>query len=131
MDYIGKSGYKYVIRVQSNFSKITKDAADIDRQVTTSYKQNQEKRNIKFRVVNIALPCGEIEKIVTNLDEKFEVNDIKCIYKNRWEIEKSFDIKKIKYVWKALQEKQNLLYFKIFIQQYLSKMWLHLRIKNR
>ena len=55
MDYIGKSGYKYVIRVQSNFSKITKDAADIDRQVTTSYKQNQEKRNIKFRVVNIAL----------------------------------------------------------------------------
>ena len=74
MDYIGKSGYKYVIRVQSNFSKITKDAADIDRQVTTSYKQNQEKRNIKFRVVNIALPCGEIEKIVTNLDEKFEVN---------------------------------------------------------
>ena len=116
MDYIGKSGYKYVIRVQSNFSKITKDAADIDRQVTTSYKQNQEKRNIKFRVVNIALPCGEIEKIVTNLDEKFEVNDIKCIYKNRWE---------------ALQEKQNLLYFKIFMQQYLSKMWLHLRIKNR
>ena len=40
MDYIGKSGYKYVIRVQSNFSKITKDATDIDRQVTTSYKQN-------------------------------------------------------------------------------------------
>ena len=42
------------------------------------------------------MPCGEIEKIVTNLDEKFKVNDIKCIYKNRWEIEKSFDIIKNK-----------------------------------
>lgn len=66
----------------------------IDSQVATSYKQNEEKMNIKFRAIVIALPCGKIEKIVTNLEEKFEVNDIKCIYKNRWEFEKSFDIKK-------------------------------------
>lgn len=30
------------------------------------------------------------------MDEKFDVNDIKHIYKNRWEIEKSFDVLKNK-----------------------------------
>ena len=37
------------------------------------------------------MSSGTIEKIVTNLDEKFDVNDIKYIYKNRWEIEKSLE----------------------------------------
>ena len=92
MDYIEQIGYKYVIRVQSNFSKITTNAIAVDSQVTASY----HKTPVNFRVLNIPLSSGTIEKIVTNLDEKFDVNDIEYIYKNRWEIEKSFDVLKNK-----------------------------------
>ena len=54
------------------------------------------KTPVNFRVLNRPLSSGLIEKIVTNLDEKFDVNDIEYIYKNRWETEKSFDVLKNK-----------------------------------
>lgn len=96
MKYIEEMGYKYVIRVQSNFSKITTQAEKEDNCVETNFNNNKENINIKFRVVNIKLKSGVIEKIVTNLGKDFSVLDINNIYQKRWEIETSFDLLKNK-----------------------------------
>lgn len=96
MDYIQKNEYKYAIRVQSNFSKITSAATSPDSQVTAQFKENGIKKTVNFRVVNIQLSSGITQKLVTNLGEEFSIDDIKYIYQKRWGIETSFDVLKNK-----------------------------------
>ena len=49
--HIDKFGYKYVIRVQSNFSKIITNAIAADSQVTALY----HKTPVNFRVLDVPL----------------------------------------------------------------------------
>jgi len=47
--------------------------------------------DLRLRVINIVLPSGETEKLVTNIfDESFAVADFAEIYNLRWGIETSF-----------------------------------------
>lgn len=92
MDYIDKIGYKYVIRVQSNFSKITTATIAADSQISASYKQDKVKKDINFRLVNIEISSMVVEKIVINLGKEFTCDDIKYIYNKRWEVVKIFDV---------------------------------------
>ena len=59
------------------------------------YEYYENGNTIKVRFVNITLPTGEIETIITNLDKKeFNRNDIDYLYKSRWGIETNYGILK-------------------------------------
>jgi len=47
--------------------------------------------NLKLRVINLVLPTGEAEKLITNIfDENFTVSDFSEMYNKRWGIEISY-----------------------------------------
>ena len=55
------------------------------------YDYYESGKTIKIRFVNIELPTGEIETIMTNLEsDKFSTKDINYIYQLRWGIETSY-----------------------------------------
>ena len=55
------------------------------------YNYYESKNTIKVRFVNITLPTGEVETIMTNLDsDTFTSEDIFYIYQLRWGIETSY-----------------------------------------
>jgi len=56
------------------------------------YEKIKNKEGIKLRIVNIKLKTGEIETIITNvLTNKFNIQDFKEIYNERWKIEESYN----------------------------------------
>ena len=55
------------------------------------YEYYESGKTISVRMVNITLPNGEIETLITNLDfEDFSTDDMNKIYKLRWGIETSY-----------------------------------------
>lgn len=99
---------KFVIRLNQRYFKLEqKLMSDNDEWIEIQYqydrirnyiKEDEELYNyyesgktIKIRFVNIELPTGEIETIMTNLEsDKFSTNDINYIYQLRWGIETSY-----------------------------------------
>lgn len=103
-----KDNKKFVIRLNQRYFKMEqKSMACDDEWVTIQYQYDRIRGNkdsdpelyqyyedgntIKIRFVNIELPTGEIETIMTNLDSaEFTTDDISKIYNLRWEIETSY-----------------------------------------
>lgn len=75
------------VEIQYQYDRI-RNYKDIDPELYNYYESGN---TIKIRFVNIILPTGEIETIMTNLDNKiFTKEDINHIYQLRWGIETSY-----------------------------------------
>ena len=103
-----KNNKKFVIRLNKNFLKQEQKAMKTDDETVEIKYQYDRIRNyinidpelyeyyengntIKVRFVNIKLPTGEIETIITNLEEEvFTTDDINYLYQLRWKIETSY-----------------------------------------
>ncbi len=73
--------------IQYQYDRI-RNYKDTDQELYNYYEQGN---TIKIRFVNITLSTGEIETIMTNLDNKeFTSDDINYIYQKRWGIETSY-----------------------------------------
>ena len=81
---LNKKCVKYLFRVKS--TKCQKDIDKADKSDQIIYVDD-----LKLRVINLVLPTGEIEKLVTNIfDENFSVEDFAAMYNKRWGIEVSY-----------------------------------------
>ena len=104
-----KNNKKFVIRLNKNYLKEEQKSMnsndewveikyqydrirhykDTDKELYDFYEQGN---TIKVRFVNIVLPTGEVETLMTNLGEdEFTTEDINWIYQKRWGIETSYD----------------------------------------
>ncbi len=73
--------------IQYQYDRI-RNYKDVDQELYNYYEQGN---TIKVRFVNITLSTGEIETIMTNLDDQeFTSDDINYIYQKRWGIETSY-----------------------------------------
>jgi len=79
-------GLHFLMRVSSNFVKAVTQADKVD-QVIQIKDDSGIIRNL--RVVNIVLPTGEIEKLITN-EFGFSIDELKEIYRLRWGIERKY-----------------------------------------
>lgn len=100
---------KYVVRVKNDFSNQVKDFISSDKEeiwITEKLCESVFKTAkllsidvpkdamITYRLVKIVLSTGEIEILMTNLDDSFTISDLKHIYKLRWGIEDCFKVLK-------------------------------------
>ena len=94
-DFLESKSLKYLMRVKANKCNLEIDRAnEPDQLVTLIYK----KRLLKLRVINVKLPSGEIEKLVTNImDMDFTNEDFKKLYFKRWGIEVKYSQLKSRY----------------------------------
>lgn len=103
-----KNDVKFVVRLNRNYLKseqksmISNDAIveikyqydrirnykDKDKEF---YEYYEKGNTIKLRFINVTLPTGEVETLLTNLGyEEFTMEDIEYIYQCRWGIEVSY-----------------------------------------
>jgi hypothetical protein len=88
IEHLENLGAKYLFRVSSQFLKPINDANEEDQLVTLN---GSDGKQITVRVLNITLPSGAIEKLLTNvLDPAVTVEDFKELYNQRWGIEVKF-----------------------------------------
>lgn len=100
---------KYVIRIKLAFSNIVKDfVKSTDNELIVTEKLSTKTLNQllalgitiiegavhSYRLVKVVLSTGEIEVLMTNLDNTFTINDLKKIYSLRWGIEGAFKVVK-------------------------------------
>jgi len=85
---------KFLVRVSSQSLKEINDANDLDQCVSVTRKSI----TLKLRVVNVILPNGESEKLVTNLPDDFLVDELLVLYAKRWGIETNYHFLKNKVV---------------------------------
>jgi len=79
---------KFVFRVKHGALKEIDEANEPDQIII---RKDSGWTDLRLRVINIVLPGGEIEKLVTNIfDESFSVADFAEIYSLRWGVEISF-----------------------------------------
>jgi hypothetical protein len=84
-EYLNEKETKFLIRVKTNKCQKDIDRADKSDQIIVL------DCGLKLRVINLVLPTGETEKLVTNVfDETFTVDDFAVIYDKRWGIEVSY-----------------------------------------
>ena len=75
------------VEIQYQYDRIRKHIQD-DKELYNYYESGN---TIKVRFVNIELPTGEVETIMTNLESDiFSTEDINYIYQLRWGIETSY-----------------------------------------
>lgn len=75
------------VEVQYQYDRIRKHIKD-DKELYNYYESGKA---IKIRFVNIELPTGEVETIMTNLESDiFSTEDINYLYQLRWGIETSY-----------------------------------------
>lgn len=107
-----KNDEKFVIRLDKTKFKLEQESMKTDDELVEIkyqidriryYKDNdlelyeyyESGNTIKVRFINITLPTGEIETLITNLDkEEFSKEDIDYLYKSRWGIETNYGILK-------------------------------------
>ena len=84
-EYLESKNLKYLMRVKINkFNTEFDKANDPDQIVTRVYKN----KVLSLRIINVILPTGETEKLVTNImDTNFTAEDFKSLYFKRWSIE--------------------------------------------
>lgn len=103
-----KKDTKFVIRLNKNYLKTEQTNMKSDDEIVEIMYQYDRIRNykeknpefyefyengnrMKVRLVNIELPTGEVETLITNLSkEEFSLEDMKEIYRQRWGIEISY-----------------------------------------
>lgn len=100
-----KNGSKYLIRLKTTFSNtVLKFIQSTDNEVyiteplsEKTYKRLEESGirkskldSISYRLVKVALPTGETEVLMTNLDNSFTIRDLAELYRRRWGIETAF-----------------------------------------
>jgi hypothetical protein len=84
-------GITFVMRVASSFLKQIKEYNEEDGIVQI----NIGKEFKDIRIINVVLPTGEVEKLITNLyDKSFSPNDFKDLYFRRWGIETRYNFLK-------------------------------------
>lgn len=96
---------KFVIRLKVDFSNTVKkfiQSADNEVYITESMTERAYKRLegfgirkskadlVSYRLVKIVLSSGEIEVLMTNLDNTFTISDLSELYRLRWGIETCF-----------------------------------------
>jgi hypothetical protein len=102
----GLYGSKYVIRRKAHFSKTVReftqsaenDVIITEPMSTSCYKKlegfgirKSKSDSVSYRLVKVILPTGEIEILMTNLDESFTISDLAEIYRLRWGVETAFN----------------------------------------
>lgn len=100
------AGSKFVLRVpvdQFNSCKQLLESSDNDIQITEKiqYRALKELRlmgihlssydTITYRLVKVLLSTGEIEILMTNLDQSFTIEDLSAIYHQRWGVETAYN----------------------------------------
>lgn len=96
---------KFVVRLKVDFSNTVKkfvESADQEAYITEPMTEKARKRlekhgiiqskndTVSYRLVKVVLATGEIEVLMTNLDESFTVSDLAELYRLRWGIETCF-----------------------------------------
>ena len=81
-----KNAQNFLIRVSTQFLKEINDANEPDQYISVTRKGV----TLTLRVVNIILPGGETEKLVTNLSDDFTSLDLAELYAKRWGIETNY-----------------------------------------
>ncbi len=83
------------MRVKVNKFQPEFDSANEPDQIITLIHKN---KILALRIINVILPTGEIEKLVTNImDEDFTTGDFKVLYFKRWGIEVKYSQLKSRY----------------------------------
>jgi len=87
MKAIEDKGFKYLMRVNKDnfFQEIRKAKTDC------SLCRETPKGNLYYRLVLITLKNGNIEALITNLDEEFTKEMLISLYQLRWGIETKYD----------------------------------------
>lgn len=86
MYQLSENKQNYLIRASSNSLKEINEATQEDQQIIITRKE----KKITLRVINIKLSNNVTEKLLTNLDETFTLEDFKTLYAKRWRIETSY-----------------------------------------
>jgi len=89
-----KNAQKFLVRVSSQFLKEINNASKPEQYVSIKRKGVA----LNLRVVNIVLPSGVCEKLVTNLPDDFSVDDLSELYAKRWGVETHYRFLKCKAV---------------------------------
>ena len=94
-DFLESKQLKYLMRVKANkFHPEFDKAKDPDQIITLIHKN----RTLTLRIINVILPTGEVEKLVTNImSADFTIEDFKVLYFKRWGIEVKYSQLKSRY----------------------------------
>ena len=94
-EFLESKNLKYLMRVKVNKCNQVFDKANEDDQIVEII---HKKKTLKMRIINVILPTGETEKLVTNImDEKLTNEDFKKLYFKRWGIEVKYNQLKSRY----------------------------------
>lgn len=92
LDHTLKAGFSFVMRVREKWN-LQVDAIENEGWVRLSHKGQE----FSVHVLKVLLPNGEIETLLTNLDEKLlPLSQAAALYFKRWSIETAFDTLKSK-----------------------------------
>ena len=81
-DFLESKHLKYLMRI-----KVTKFSNDTDKanEPDQIFMLNHKNKTLKVRIINVVLPSGQAEKLVTNImDENYTNEDFKKLYFKRW-----------------------------------------------
>lgn len=93
ISYLSDMNCKYLMRLQRSAFKGVNENPSSDFRIDIKYHKN----TYSVRVVRVILDTGEVETLITNLDEKeFHTNEFKKLYFMRWGVETAFDTLKNK-----------------------------------
>ena len=94
-EYLESKKLNYLMRVKVNrFNSEFDKANEPDQIITRIYKN----KALPLRIINVVLPTGEVEKLVTNImAEDFTTEDFKTLYFKRWGIEVKYNQLKSRY----------------------------------
>jgi len=81
-----QNAQNFLVRVSSQSLKEINDAKAPEQYISVTRKGV----TLNLRVVNIVLPSGETEKLVTNLPDEFTCEDLAELYSKRWGIETNY-----------------------------------------
>jgi hypothetical protein len=94
-DFLESKKLKYLMRVKVNKFHPEFDKANDPDQLITLIHKNQ---TLTLRIINVILPTGEVEKLVTNMmNVDFTTKDFKVLYFKRWGIEVKYSQLKSRY----------------------------------
>jgi len=89
VSFLESKSLKYLMRIKNNKFSTSFDKANEKDQIISI---NYEEKTLIIRVINIILPTGEVEKLITNLyDEEYSNADFKELYFKRWGIEVKYN----------------------------------------
>lgn len=93
--FLESKNLKYLMRVKVNkCNQVVDNANKKDQIIEIIYKN----KVLKVRIINVILPTGETEKLVTNImDTSFTNEDFKVLYFKRWGIEVKYSQLKSRY----------------------------------